>query len=345
MRIFAGWLWMLVAAIVPTGAPPVLGAEDGQTLTFQSENDRYVVPSTDRHYTNGFKLSWLSRKQTDLPAVLDRLSNLPSVFVESGSKPLTRRIGVSLGHSIFTPEDTESRELVKDDRPYAGWAYVGLSLHAIHADAEGGPARRDTLAIELGVVGPGAGGEDVQNTWHDIIGADRSNGWDNQLKNEPGFNFIFERRWRTAALAPFRPLGLSLDFIPHYSMSLGNVLTAFGAGGTLRIGQELQTDFGPPRIRPSLPGSEGFEYAGALGWYLFVGGEGRLVARNIFLDGNNWRDSPSVASRTLVGDFQFGAALVYENLRLAYTHVVRTEEFVGQPQADRFGALSLSVRF
>lgn len=324
---------------------PARAADDGDTITLQTENDRYVLPSTDRHYTNGLKLSWLSRKQDDLPALLNRISNLPSLFVESGSKPLTRRVGVAIGHSIFTPEDTRSRAFVDDDRPYAGWAYVAFSLQAVHGDDRGGLARQDTLGLELGVVGRAAGGEPVQNTWHDIIGADRSKGWDNQLENEPGVNLLFERKWRTDALAEFKPLGLSLDLIPHYSMSLGNVLTAFGAGATIRIGQELQEDFGPPRIRPSLPGSEGFRAGGGFGWYVFAGAEGRAVARNVFLDGNTFRGSHSVTKNPLVGDFQFGLAVVYRKVRVTYTHVVRTKEFDGQPRPDRFGAISLSVRF
>lgn len=320
-------------------------AEDGETLTVQTENDRYVWPSSDRHYTNGFKLSWLSREKDDLPQILEAISDLPSIYVPRGTAPIRRRVGVAIGHSIFTPENTDAREPVRDDRPYAGWAYLAFTLHAVHADASGGPARQDTLGFEAGVVGPAAGGEPVQNLWHDIIGASRSKGWDNQLKNEPGFNLNFERRWRTDALAEVKPLGLSLDLIPHTSASAGNVLTYFGTGATVRIGQQLQEDFGPPRIRPSLPGYEGFGGGNGFGWYLFGGAEGRFVLQNIFLDGNSFRDSPSVSRNKFVADVQFGLALVYDNWRLTYTHVIRTEEFRDQPRPDRFGAVSVSVRF
>lgn len=334
-----GLAFLFLAAALPARA-----GEDGDTLTIQTENDRYVLPSADRHYTNGLKLSWLSR-EVDLPASVTRFTDWPSLFVRTGSAPIGRRVGIALGHSIFTPENTQSRPLVRDDRPYAGWAYVELSFHAVHADDQGGPARQDTLALQLGVAGPAAGGEPVQNNWHDVIGAERAKGWNNQLRNEPGANLVFERRWRTDALAEFKPLGLSLDVVPHYGMSIGNVLTAFGAGATLRIGHDLLSDFGPPRIRPSLPGSEGFRRGRGFGWYFFAGAEGRAVARNIFLDGNSFRDGPSVDRKVLVGDFQAGLAFVFENVRLTYTHVFRTKEFDGQPQGDRFGALSLSVRF
>jgi len=334
----------LLALLLAVPIAPA-AAQDGNTITVQTENDRYVVPSSDRHYTNGFKLSWLSREQEQLPRTLVRISDLPSLYVNTGNAPIKRRVGVAVGHSIFTPEETDERDLLRDDRPYAGWAYLEFTLHAVHGDVVGGPSRQDTLGLEVGVVGPAAYGQWVQNTWHDIIGVGRSKGWDNQLENEPGLNLIFERRWRTDTLAEVRPLGLSLDLIPHTATSVGNVLTAFGAGATLRIGQKLQEDFGPPRIRPSLPGSESFAGDGGFGWYLFGGAEARLVAHNIFLDGNSFRDGPSVDRNLLVGDFQFGLALTYDDWRLTYTHVVRTEEFEGQPQPDRFGAVTLSVRF
>jgi len=123
------------------------------------------------------------------------------------------------------------------------------------------------------------------------------------------------------------------------------VFTYANAGMMLRLGQRLPLDYGPPRIQPSLPGSGFFVPQDGFGWYLFAGVEGRAVARNIFLDGNTFRDSRSVDKEPLVGDLQFGIALTWRNVRLSYTHVLRTREFETQDEADNFGAFSLSVRF
>src|SRR5690606_30937471 len=120
-----------------------------------------------------------------------------------------------------------------------------------------------------------------------------------------------------------------------------------------RIGQELDSDFGPPRIRPGLPGSEAFRPDGprirpglpgseaftpdgGFAWYLFAGAEGQVVLRNIFLDGNTFQDSHSVDRRVLVGDLQAGFALIYESWRLTYTHVLRTPEFEEQKRRRSF---------
>ena len=112
-----------------------------------------------------------------------------------------------------------------------------------------------------------------------------------------------------------------------------------------RLGRRLPHDYGPPRIQPSLPGSGFFVPQNGFGWYLFAGVEGRAVARNIFLDGNTFRDSRSVDKEPLVGDLQFGFALTWSDVRLGYTHVLRTREFKTQGKTSEFGAVSLSIQF
>ena len=82
------------------------------------------------------------------------------------------------------------------------------------------------------------------------------------------------------------------------------------------------------------------------GWYLFAGVEGRVVARNIFLDGNTFEDSHSVDKYPLVADLQAGIAFTLgENTRIAYTHLLRSREFREQDGTTQFGTLSVSVRF
>ena len=78
---------------------------------------------------------------------------------------------------------------------------------------------------------------------------------------------------------------------------------------------------------------------------MFVGVDGRAIARNIFLDGNTWRDSRSVDKEPLVGDLQWGLAVTWKGARLTYTHVRRTREFETQGPSSDFGAFALSVAF
>lgn len=313
--------------------------------TLQVENDVFTPRSNkDSHYTNGIRVSLVTPFAEDCLGLGGPAQGLAAWLAPPGTTRTTERIGYSFGQSLFTPEDTDTRELVPDDRPYAAWLYVGLAYQAVYERADGS-AVQDTVELDLGVIGPMALGEEVQNTYHDLIGVDETNGWDNQLENEPGFVLSLERKWRSAEAQPFAGTGLEVDAIPFVHFSLGNVLTYAGAGGTVRIGQGLGSDFGPPRIRPGLPGSEAFTADGGFAWYLFAGAEGQLVLQNITLDGNTFRDSHHVDREPLVGDFQAGVALIYDAWRLTYTHIVRTREFDEQDEVDQFGAFTLSFRF
>jgi hypothetical protein len=113
----------------------------------------------------------------------------------------------------------------------------------------------------------------------------------------------------------------------------------------MRFGKRLSNDYGPPRVQPGLPGFADFSPVSGFGWYLFAGIEGRAVARNIFLDGNTFRDSRSVDKKHLVGDLQVGFVLEWTDMRLSYTHVLRTREFQTQGSEDNFGSFRLSFKF
>jgi len=312
--------------------------DDKGVVNIQLENDLWGGGS-DRHYTHGTRLSYLSKENPTgfEDKVKEKLQNwLPNLVL-----PHASRIGFSLGQSIFTPEDIAATELQEDDRPYAGWLYGGVSLVS---KWENGQDHFDNLEINIGVVGPAAQGEDTQTLVHRLKDVQLPNGWDHQLKNEPGFVLYYERKWRLDPKVTFA--GLGADFTPNLGMALGNVYTYGALGGILRVGVDLPNDYGPPGIKPGLSGSDFFEPTKNLGWYVFGGVEGRVMGRNIFLDGNTFADSHSVDKRVLVGDLQVGIVITaFETVRLAYTNVFRSKEFAGQDGIDQFGSLHLSFRW
>lgn len=335
----------IAAAFLCLGAISTVHAAESNTpvWVFQLENDYFTyLTNTDRHYTNGVRLSRISEPGT-VPRWLGALAAIPSNFGPSGA-PTSQRWAVSLGHTIFTPDDTDAVELIPDDRPYAGWAYLGFSVYSEYEAAQG-KGRQDVFSIEAGIVGPSALGEQVQNTYHNLINTDLSRGWDNQLEDEPGLKLGFARKWRTARWDITYDGHYAVDMIPHIAVSLGNVRTDAAVGGLVRLGDDLKDDFGPPRIRPGLPGSESFGRGAPLDWYVFAGGELRAVARDIFLDGNTWKDSHSVDKEPLVLDMQVGFAVLFRDIRLTYTHIFVSPEFKQQSAWDQYGAITLSLQF
>ncbi|MCZ6609287.1 MAG: lipid A deacylase LpxR family protein [Alphaproteobacteria bacterium] len=326
-------VFVLCGLVALAAAAPAHGAEDRASFSVLVENDSFG--GTDRHYTNGLKASWLSKKG-GIKGLSRWLARALPLFPKDGD----RRIGFAVGQNIYSPADLSATTLQTEDRPYAGWLYGELGLTAQTRN------RLDSVALSLGVIGPASQADDVQKAWHRLFNITRPRGWEHQLNNEPALNISYQHRRRYfRENTPF--FGLDADVMPHLGLSLGNVFTYGAAGLTVRFGDDFAGDFGgPPRIRPSMPGAGHFQSpASGFGWYLFAGIEGRAVARNIFLDGNTFTDSHSVDKKTFVGDAQLGFALIFRRFRITYTQVLRTFEFDGQATPHTFGAISLTANF
>ena len=206
----------------------------------------------------------------------------------------------------------------------------------------------DVLELDLGIIGPASGARYVQTRWHELIDVPRPRGWDNQLENEPGVVLRYERIWRHGLFHGEEATacdGFGSDFMPHVGVSLGNVYLHGAVGGAARIGWGLCRDYGAPRIRPGVGGSDYFRAGnGGVSVYVFAGFEARAVGRDIFLDGNTFRDSHDVDKRQLVGEVNSGLVVAFDSVRLSFSQVARTREFDHQPQATHFGLINIAVR-
>jgi hypothetical protein len=81
------------------------------------------------------------------------------------------------------------------------------------------------------------------------------------------------------------------------------------------------------------------------GAYVFFRPEGRWVLRNIFLDGNTFRDSQSVDKRRLVADARVGLTLVLKSVEVSVGHTIVSQEFKGQETLDSYGTAMVTVKF
>ncbi|HOP48932.1 MAG TPA: lipid A deacylase LpxR family protein [Desulfobacteraceae bacterium] len=331
MNKLAGLFLLLLTGLVSPYMVWGAGSAKNGTLSLVVEND--VFYDIDQHYTNGVRLNWVPSRDSFTPEWAVKAARLVPWFPEQGEI----RHGYAIGQSMFTPSDISIANPPLRERPYAGWLYgtIGLAMET--------GKQLDQFALTIGMVGPASLAEQTQKFVHKLIDSDDPKGWDTQLHNELGIVMTCQRSLREFATATF--LGNQLDFTPHAGVAIGNVFSYCNAGLTIRYGEELPKDYGPPRIQPGLPGSGDFSPVTDFGWYIFAGIEGRVVARNIFLDGNTFRDSRSVDKKYLVGDLQFGIVLDWSNIRLSYTHIIRTHEFRTQDSNDDFGAITVSVKF
>jgi len=316
----------------------------GGTLGIYVENDLFA--GTDRYYTSGIKLSWSS---PNLQKYSDSSYGAPLVPVFNlipwiNDENFQKNIVFSLGQNIYTPDDTEAAGLLTNDRPYAGWLYVGIGVVWKNAEV------RNSLVLDIGVVGSWSYAQETQRLIHDLRGFDYPKGWDNQLHNELGFTLAYERMWRWPKHE--RRSGLDWEILPHAGAAVGNVRTFANVGAEVRLGLNLPDDFGTASIGPAATTStpvDGWQGADRsrfdLGLYLFARVDGRLVAHNIFLDGNTFGNSPSVGHNPFVADISVGVAMNIKNTKIAYALVYRTKEFSEQLDEQIFGTVSLNWTF
>ena len=313
------------------------------TALVMFENDLFA--DQDEQYTSGIKFGWISpdltryRDSDNLPSwLLPLIDRVPLINDPS----LQRNVEFYLGQKIFTPIDTDARELVRNDRPYGGWLYAGFGFHNKNARI------LDAFHLQIGVTGDLSLAEDTQNFVHDLRDLPKINGWDNQLESEPGVVLYFERKWR--AFSYESPGGLGADMITHAGAALGNIYTYAATGAEFRFGLNIPGDFGTSLIRPggdsNAPSdpTNRFDHR-EFGIYGFAAVSGRAVGRDIFLDGNTFADSHSVDKKNFVGDVIVGASIRYLGVKLSYAQVFRSREFDAQPDGHEFGSLSLSFTF
>lgn len=310
-------------------------------FTVLEENDSLYFNS-DKHYTQGLRLSDLIGGSPTPGGLWDGMFNLLSIgplFQQGG----TRKTALLAGQSIFTPKNLALKPPDPKDRPYAGWLYGGVSMLEDNAIAFDSGHMLENFEIDFGMVGPGALGEFAQNTFHQFIGAEQAQGWSSQIQQEFGGMASYERLWRFPLIGSN---SLGVDVVPELGATVGNVFTYGSAGGMIRFGRGLQADYGPVRVRPALSGTDYFDPSGLendSGWYLFVGTQGRVVGRNIFLDGNSFRTSRSVPKKTLVGDLETGVSVNWsKSVRLDVTVMERTKEFYGQQSDDVLGTAAVT---
>jgi lipid A 3-O-deacylase len=311
-------------------APPVRPDPDS-IITIQVENDAVstLKGTSDQYYTSGIRLGYTSGADAFEPA-----ASLGHSIWGDG----TTRVSLDIVQSLFTPRDTQLDPPNPADRPYTGELLASLGL--IHDTAN----TRDLISLSLGVVGPAALGEEVQNGFHNLIGDTPNRGWHDQVQDQPAVQLLVQRTWRL----PVAELGpLETDVLPSVTVSGGDIRDYVQLGGQVRLGQGLGSDFGTARIEPGLNGSDAFTNTSPIAWYAFAGADGQAVGYDVSLDGSTFRsNTPSVHRTWDVGEFEGGLAVMLYGFRVTYTQTWQTQEFKGAKAGlFNFGSLALSAKF
>ena len=324
-------------------------AEGVERATWRVEFANDCFFKKDNQVSNGWSLQKHSAVATewatmeDVPEFVKHLGKKIPTLTKEG---LVYRAAIAIDQVFQTPDDGSRSDLVKDDVPYVGALTVQASWSAFNDNEFRG------LEITAGMVGPDSFAEQTQDAVHTLIGQNKSEGWDNQIENEPVFNLNYMRKYKILRWGS--PEGISFDTAVNGNIDLGNMFTQASVGLEMRLGHNMPGGFvsvpdllggsmhSMPALKPAKPDVASL--------YASLVLNGSAVAHNIFLDGNTFRTSHSVDKESLVGVAVAG--LHYERKNwgihcrvMATTDVVDTSKAPAAEGRESLGLITLEWRF
>lgn len=313
-----------------------------QYINIISENDAYYNTYTDRYYTAGNYIGYTSKEQdyycqnirykADPEYKRSPLWWLSKISVLQ-SRHLTRW-DITVAQEMYTPKNKQAKPSDENDYPYAGYLYLALGFSNRDENTS------ETFKLHLGVVGPAALAQYTQDFIHSAFKLGSKLPWESQIYNEPIFNLHYQI---TKKYYLFNTRYFSSDILPSISAALGNAHIYVAAGARLRMGYNLDVDFGVSKINHAInsppPHSDKFSI------YVFGGASGRFVIKNIFISGNTFQKGTNLDITRLVYDLEAGVAIAYKGVRASYTFSHRSKEFRNQATYMNFSSIALQIAF
>jgi lipid A 3-O-deacylase len=308
--------------------PAFSESQPTKVWTVAVENDVNSIggAGTDHDYTQGMKFSYTT--------TVDQNPTWATFFTEEDVTQTN--LGFGLSQKIYTPNGIEFDQLLINDRPFAGWLAFETFYHFQNEH------RSHLIALSLGIIGPEAGAENIQNAYHRATNYRLAKGWHNQLATEPTLELSYHQRLRFFEFNS-TPDNKVFDTMVLYGGDFGNVLIDGYIGAMARFGAHVPHDLGP--TRPSLLNGERFvtkDDEKLLYFYSFVSARVIGVGRNIFLDGNTFKSSHHVNKKSLVTENEVGLSANYKKINLTWRFVTISPEFEERSEYHNFASVSLS---
>ena len=290
------------------------------TWRFEFAND--VFFGSDNQFTNGFtfqKFSTISENLDDLAGTWAWGKRIARGILPS-KDGLFYRKGITFGQDMQTPEDIEDPDIILDDVPYLGLLASGTSWIAFD------DKRFTGYGITVGIVGEYSFAEQLQSAVHELTDSTEPQGWDNQLDNEPVFNFYYMKKrklWRNRFFDGAFNVGVAAgNFVTSAHVSLE---TRFGRmpGGFVYlqdpIGTGMAYDATIPRedVRTEIYGSA---VVRATGLAVFMPLEG-----NILVSDNEWTDNNTIDPENFLGQVILGFHIVRPGWGIHVTWFLTTD--------------------
>ncbi|WP_460617092.1 lipid A deacylase LpxR family protein [Hymenobacter ruber] len=306
----------------PAPADTLRPISSTRLLRYTYANDLFF--RTDYYFTQGMTLTLVHPILAHLPV---------RHLLAAGPRGSTQYHSLTLRYDGFTPLRIQDAFIRVGDRPYAAYLYGSFFRVSNHPVQH----QRLTTALEIGFIGPAAGGKELQTAIHRVTGNAEPRGWDYQIQNAPiiGYRMAFEKQLAASQ---------HVDLLGNAEASLGTLYTYAGTGLHLRAGK-FTPYFANLGITAPNHNSE------PQPWQLYGEAtlEGRLVGYDATLQGSPFTNRnpytlPADDVRRAILRSSGGVVLAHGGLSFAATATWVSPEFAGG-RSHRWGQLGMTVAF
>lgn len=276
------------------------------------ENDFFGM--TDEYYTQGMAVEIV------VPGLKNFILN-DAMFHLNNSYT---RYGVGLEHNGYTPSSISIDTILRNDRPFAAvlvFKTFNISIDTLHK-------RRLSTIISTGIIGPAAGGKEMQTGIHRELHNILPHGWDNQIKNDIALNYEINIEQQLYAYRNI--FSVSVDGIARVG-----TLSDKMAGGLTLMGGYFQSPFDKHTSHCRDLRIYGYEHA-----RINIVGYDATMQGGVFDVSSPYTIDASDISRVVLEN-RFGFVISWQRLYLEYFQSLYGREFV-QGRIHNFGGVQLA---
>lgn len=275
----------------------------GSNKYFRIHYDNDFFTNSDYYYSQGISLELAH------PGI--RNFFLSKLLIQPTGNDM--KYGVALNDIGYTPTSISSNEILYGDRPFAASIYLKTFVIATDTARH----RRISSALSMGVIGPAAGGKQMQTGIHRWLNNITPMGWQYQIQNDVVLNYQVNYEQKLWSFKNILLLNAGAGF------QAGTLKDKLGSGFSLMIGK-----FRPPYQIAT----ESKSLKKQFNCYLYAAPQVSLIGYDASLQGGVFnRKSPyTIASRDISRiTFQANAGIVMNigKLNLEYCQSYLTTEF------------------
>jgi lipid A 3-O-deacylase len=262
------------------------------------ENDFFSA--TDKYYTQGFDFELVAPWVQHFP-----LSKLLVHPVHGYT-----RYGITIEHEGYTPSSIGSDAILYGDRPFAACFF----LKTFQTTIDSARKQRFSTSLSTGIIGPGAGGKEMQvdiHTWlHDMI----PHGWQYQISNDAILNYQVD--YEKQLVSAGHVFLLNADAMAR----AGTLSDKASVGGTMMFGY-FDSPFGVSLATKSNFRIYAYEHP-----EVDVVGYDATLQGGVFDHSSPYTISPKDLTRITFQN-RFGFVVVYRRFYLEYFQSLLSNEF------------------